>query len=279
MTYDKLKENLNVKKVLNQNEMTDLLFKYSHISKNTKSIEYYNKNIMPMKIGNDKIGTDTLIINMSTCFNCYSYKNGYCKAKKCYGKALQEIYPNSLLYGMACEINWNRLSEKDIIKQIDYKFLENDIKFIRFNEFGEMKNINDFNKTNNIAKYVNKEYDAISYLYTSNKELDIDTLINSNIVTNFSYDTNRDDTKMCSIINKNEVKQYLKDDDVIICNGKCLHCPYCKNKNEFREVKFIKHGNGQSIQGILKEILTKKQLNELEANKLIDYGLFLKNKS
>ena len=38
-----------------------------------------SNNELPIIIGNSKIGEDTLCINMSSSFNCYSAHMGYCE--------------------------------------------------------------------------------------------------------------------------------------------------------------------------------------------------------
>ena len=275
MTFKNLKKELNTKEVLSINEIEKLIIKYNHISNNSKSMSYLKNNVLPTKIGNDKIGNDTLIINMSSCFNCYSFKMGYC-SNNCYGRAIQGFRVNSMLFGLSAEVIWNRLSYKEILTQIEPIIINNDLKYIRFNEFGDFKNLEDFKKANKIAKKL-KKYDVISYCYTNNKDLDIDLLNKSHIVVNFSYNTNKN-VKETKVINKNDIKQYINNKNVIICNGNCFNCSYCKNIKDKRKIIFIRHGNGLSIKKQLIEMLTKKQYQNLIANKFIDYGLFLKNK-
>ena len=202
---------------------------------------------------------------------------GYCNAN-CYGKSIQCFRKNSLLFGMASEIMFHKLTYNEIKKQVVPYCINNNIDYLRFNEFGDMSSIDDFNKANKLAKQLEK-HNIITYLYTNNKELSIDKLINSHITVNFSYDTERDDTKETEIIDKKDIKEVIKDNNCIVCSGKCFNCSYCKNKKDLRKVKFVRHGKGYAkIEMQLKQVLTVKELNNLIGNKYIDYGLFLKQK-
>ena len=56
---------------------------------------------LPIIIGNNKIGDDTLCINMSSSFNCYSAHMGYCEHcdgetnHSCYARALEDPFKNT----------------------------------------------------------------------------------------------------------------------------------------------------------------------------------------
>lgn len=235
---------------------------------------------MPVKIGNEKIGDDTIIINTNHALNCYCSKKGYCNMKKdCYAKKSSNTYVNSCLYNLAAEINFKKLSAEKIIFDIEgvINSADSDIKFIRFNEAGDFINYDLFKKANKIATYFMKKYDIISYVYTHNKELEeyITDIYNSNIVLNYSYDVKTSlDVKKCIVINKSDIYNYIDDNNYVICDGVCSNCSYCKNKKEKRAVIFVNHKN-KSTKKILKEVLSKKDLIKLEALKLRDYSNFL----
>ena len=90
-----------------------------------------------------------------------------------------------------------------------------------------------------------------------------------------AYSLNHPSVKM---YNK-DIKEVIKDNNCIVCSGKCFNCSYCKNKKDLRKVKFVRHGKGYAkIEMQLKQVLTVKELNNLIGNKYIDYGLFLKQK-
>lgn len=274
-------------KISNNNEFindTDKLIsivnEFKGVSSTSKALDYVNKKVMPVKIGNEKIGDDTIIINTNHALNCYCSKKGYCNMKKdCYAKKSSNRYVNSCMYNLAAEINFKNLSTEKIIYDIEevINSADSDIKFIRFNEAGDFINYDLFKKANKIATYFMKKYCIISYTYTRNKELEeyITDIYNSNIVLNYSYDVKTSlDVKKCIVINKSDIYNYINDNNYVICGGVCSNCSYCKNKKEKRTVIFVNHKN-KSTKKILKEVLSKKDLIKIEALKLKDYSNFL----
>lgn len=274
-------------KIINNNEfisdndkLISIINEFKGVSSTSKALDYVNNNVMPVKIGNEKIGDDTIIINTNHALNCFCSKKGYCNMKKdCYAKKSSNNYVNSCLYNLAAEINFKNLSAEKIIFDIEgvINSADSDIKFIRFNEAGDFINYDLFKKANKIATYFKNNYDIISYTYTHNVELEdyINDIDNSNIVLNYSYDVKTSlDVKKCVVIDKSDIFSYINDDNYVICGGVCSNCSYCKNKKEKRTVIFVNHKN-KSTKKILKEVLSKKDLIKLEAIKLRDYSNFL----
>lgn len=259
-----------------------ILKEFEDISDNSKAVEYVESEFMPSKIGNTKIGTDTLIVNVNHAFNCFSDKSGYCEnCNQCYAKKAPSTYPNSFLYGFASEINFNRLSVEAIIKSIEtlhkQELKANNIKFLRFNEAGDFKSLDLFLKANEVAKYFKTKYNIISYTYTHNKELleYKDMIKNSYIVMNWSIKAGAGFKHAITCNKASDLAKYLKDEDnYVICKGKCFNCSYCKNKDDLRTVVFVNHFK-QTIEAGLKAGLPIEAINKLEAKKYIDYGLFL----
>lgn len=276
----KEKINNNNKFINDIDKLISIVNEFKGVNPTSKSLDYVNKKVMPVKIGNEKIGDDTIIINTNHALNCYCSKKGYCNMKKdCYAKKSCNTYVNSCLYNLAAEINFKNLSAEKIILDIEevINSADSDIKFIRFNEAGDFINYDLFKKANKIATYFMKKYDIISYTYTHNKELEeyITDIYNSNIVLNYSYDVKTSlDVKKCIVINKSDIYNYIDDNNYVICGGVCSNCSYCKNKQEKRTVIFVNHKN-KSTKKILKEVLSKKDLIKLEALKLRDYSNFL----
>lgn len=276
----KEKINNNNKFINDTDKLISIVNEFKGLSATSKALDYVNNNVMPVKIGNEKIGNDTIIINTNHALNCYCSKKGYCNMKKdCYAKKSSNTYVNSCLYNLAAEINFKKLSAKKIISDIEevINSADSDIKFIRFNEAGDFINYDLFKKANKIATYFMKKYDIISYTYTHNKELEeyITDIYNSNIVLNYSYDVKTSlDVKKCIVINKSDIYNYINDNNYVICGGVCSNCSYCKNKKEKRTVIFVNHKN-KSTKKILKEVLSKKDLIKLDALKLKNYSNFL----
>lgn len=276
----KEKINNNNQFIDNTNYLKNLLYEYKNISATSKGLDYVNNSVMPVKIGNDKIGDDTIIVNTNHALNCYCSKKGYCNMKKdCYAKKSSNTYINSCLYNLAAEINFKTLSVEKIISDIEevINSADSDIKFIRFNEAGDFIDFDLFKKANKIATYFMEKYDIISYTYTHNKELEeyITDIYNSNIVLNYSYAVKTLlDVKKCIVINTSDIYNYIHDNNYVICSGVCTNCSYCKNKKDKRIIIFVNHKN-KSTKKILNEALSKKDLIILEALKLRDYSNFL----
>lgn len=276
----KEKINNNNKFINDTDKLISIVKEFKGVSPTSKALDYVNNNVMPVKIGNKKIGDDTIIINTNHALNCYCSKKGYCNMKKdCYAKKSSNTYVNSCLYNLAAEINFKKLSAEKIISDIEgvINSADSDIKFIRFNEAGDFINYDLFKKANKIATYFMKKYDIISYTYSHNKELEeyITDIYNSNIVLNYSYNIKTSlDVKKCIVIDKSDIYNYINDNNYVICGGVCSNCSYCKNKKEKRTVIFVNHKN-KSTKKILKEVLSKKDLIKLEALKLRDYNNFL----
>ena len=280
--FKDLKEKIinNNKFINDTDKLISIVNEFKGVSPTSKANEYINNKVMPVKIGNEKIGDDTIIINTNHALNCYCSKKGYCNMKKdCYAKKSSNTFINSCLYNLAAEINFKNLSVEKIITDIELviKTADTDIKFIRFNEAGDFISYDMFKKANKIATYFKNKYDIVSYSYTHNIELkdNIKDIDNSNIVLNYSYDVKTSlDVKKCIVINKSDIYNYINDNNYVVCGGVCSNCSYCKNKKEKRAVIFVNHKN-KSTKKILKEVLSKKDLIKLEALKLRDYSNFL----
>lgn len=281
ITFDNLKKEIeNENKFIdNVDDLEAILRKYIRVSDNSKALSYIENEIMPCKVGNLKIGDDTIIINVNHALNCFSSKNGYCEnCNCCYAKKSSTNYKNSCLYGLASEISFNRLSIEQIIEAIEKTIKEaKNIKFIRFNEAGDFKSLEQFFKANKIAKYFFDTYNIITYTYTHNKELlsNKEDIKNSYIVMNWSIKAGDGFKSAITCNNPSDLPKYLAETDkYIICEGKCHHCSYCKDKDDLRTVVFINHFK-KSIEAGLRLGLTESDLKRLEAQKYIDYGNFL----
>jgi len=281
ITFDNLKEAIHNGNsfIDNVDELEAILRQYIAISDNSKAVEYLDKAIMPHKIGNLKIGDDTIILNVNHALNCFSSKNGYCEnCNCCYAKKSSSNYKNSCLYGLASEINFNRLSIQQIIKAIEKTIKEaKNIKFIRFNEAGDFKSFNQFLKANEVAKYFFEAYDIVTYTYTHNKELlkHKEAIKSSYIVMNWSIKAGEGFKSAITCNNPSDLPKYLSEPNkYIICKGKCHNCSYCKDKDDLRTVVFVNHFK-KSIEAGLRLGLTETDLKRLEAQKYIDYGKFL----
>lgn len=83
----KQKINNDNKFINDTSKLISIVTEFKGLSATSKANEYVNNKVMPVKIGNEKIGDDTIIINTNHALNCYCSKKGYCNIKKdCYAK-------------------------------------------------------------------------------------------------------------------------------------------------------------------------------------------------
>lgn len=263
-------------------KLEEILREYQDISDNSKALEYLDNKIMPSKLGNLKIGEDTIVMNENHGLNCFSDKMGYCEnCNQCYGKKAPITYPNSFLFNLSAEINFNRLSVEEIINSIETSYKSEleakKLKFMRFSEMGDFKSFKLFLKANEIAKHLYNKYGIISYTYTHNKELlqYKEAIKNSYIVVNWSIEAGNGFKHAITCNDVSKLENYFSQPEkYVICQGKCRNCSYCKDKDDLRTVVFVNHFS-ESMEKGLQAGLTETQLKELEAQKFIDYGLFL----
>lgn len=282
-TYKELKDKLEVNRHLNDTEVFDLLQYYNDCSSTSKAMDYQWKDLIYCKIGNSKIGADTLIINTSTGLNCWCKKNGLCDNAECYACSQERQYTDYLLVNMSNEILFQDMPVRYIIQSIEKQYRKQleakKIKYIRWNEAGEFQNIVQFEKIDYVAAYFKKRYGVISYSYSHNKELYKeycqDIKERSSIILSWSFKTHQD-YKSAVIIEETELFNYLCNHEVVICSGNCLNCSYCKNRNDKRPVMFLRHTN-KGIEKQLIELLTAEEYEELINKKNKDYALFLLN--
>lgn len=202
---------------------------------------YFNKKNKLKQLhakGNRKVGTDTIIFNMGSAYNCPSSKLGLCKiADKCYAKKAENQYwLGAGHYREQQELYWKQVSPE----QFSYELKEiidgsrNPLNYLRFNESGDFWTQDCVDKVVEIAKIMKESHpDFIIYTYTARIDLDFtEALQQDNLVLNGSgfmldnnfsiyYDTNTD-------------KQSLE------CKGDCSICNYCKLKRK-RVIKIKIH--------------------------------------
>lgn len=182
------------------------------------------------KIGNKKIGMDTLIFNMESAFKCSMDKRGLCRFgqkgnKKCYALRNEIMYKQTREYRKRQQKYWKNTKCSQIIKDIqqiikDYP----QIQYLRFNESGDMDNATDLIKLENIAESLP---DKIIYTYTHNQPLyevvkDMQHKIPTNLIINgsgFMW------TNQYNSIDKVDLKFASNH---LICGGNCRYCNFCK---------------------------------------------------
>lgn len=276
--FAELKRRVRDAPFLNSDELEEILVEFAPHFSGSKALKYLNDNWIFHKIGNKKIGIDTVIINVNSVLNCYCGKTGLCdEFGRCYAQAVGNLRLKSDLTGIESAIMFDRLTVDEIIEQVEETIInakDDDIKFIRFNELGEFDCVETFLKANEVAKYFFEKYGIISYSYTHNSEIPPELLIDSYIVMTFSYPIGMDEVKKAIVVDGEEIMDYVGDDEYIICTGSCYHCPYCKDRNDTRTVVFINHYQ-KNMEKELKKYLGEELFNRLVAIKFIDYGNYL----
>ena len=237
---------------------------------------WFNPDILPFSLGNDKIGEDTLCISVNTGSLCYMGILGKCPnydTGMCYACNSNRMYTSELLKNTLSQLNFIQSDAETLaketakaVKQVLTKNQLANLKFLRFNVNGDILNDDQLRKLNRIAEILKKELNIfIAYSYTHN--LDLNLSFASEIVFNIS-DASINGFKSCFVVMKWDAS--LMKDEYIICNGDCNRCSYCKNPKEGRKIIFLAHGG--KYKGI--EAIPEDIFEELTIKKELDYIKF-----
>jgi len=176
---------------------------------------------MEYSIGNDKIGTDTIIINMTSATDCISAKLGLCnvvangKMWDCYAYRPEQFRPACLPYRRRQAEQWETETAETIADQLNKAInstRREHIKWVRFSEAGDFRNQADVDKMSRLANLL-----AVPlYGYTARQDLDF-SVKSSNMTVNGSG---------FMVDNKFTARKALTSK--IVCPGNCRHCHICK---------------------------------------------------
>lgn len=147
----------------------------------------YKQGDLEVKLGNAKIGDDTLIFNMGTAQDCPSRKRGLCKlGNKCYALKAEKLYHHYVpAYRKRQEKYWKNNTGLaitcDFVTLLETrkrhgKKLAKSIKYLRINESGDFWTQGCIEKLCNIADYLKRKYGIITYTYTARKDLDFSSI-------------------------------------------------------------------------------------------------------
>jgi len=193
------------------------------------------------KLGNNKIGIDTLIFNMSSALDCKSHKLGLCKynnkVKKVEGKhrcyaAKMEWNERVLKYRRNQEELWDTSSVDDIVNLfnksiLSAKLLGSTVKYIRLNESGDFKTVEDIEKVNEIAKQLPH---IVIYLYTQRRDL-LNNLHKEDLQSNLIIQSsNKKVNNFNTFVALPEpaYKKALENKHTVACKKNCAICNLCK---------------------------------------------------
>lgn len=196
---------------------------------------------MEFKLGNNKIGNDTLIFNMGSATDCPSFKKGLCNID-CYAKKAERQYPQVKPYRDRQEKSWLNSDAFTIAEEIG-KFLSkkrNAVKFVRVNESGDFHTSECLEKLIQIAQILPE---LNFYTYTHRCDLvddDTSKKLPKNLVINTSdfkvnglnqFKTFKTSFKVTShkkqsLKIKAEIKTSVSSN--LVCMGDCSTCSLCK---------------------------------------------------
>ena len=149
--------------------------------------KYYEHLGCNLSLGNLKIGTDTLILNMGPAIGCPADTLGKCACSDvCYAKRAERQYPNVRNYRDKQKKYWLQTAAVDIVNDISYilenkrfretysnrlRPLKQKIQYLRVNESGDFWSQKCVNKLDHIARELKSKYNIITYTYTARDDL------------------------------------------------------------------------------------------------------------
>ena len=125
-------------------------------------------------IGNLKLSTNTLIFNLTSAKDCPSKQKGLCKVCKiCYARKSELRFPKVLAYRDRQTKYWDLHNTIEICGDM-HRILKKRpyIRFLRYNEAGDFRNQLDVDKLSDIAGFIKRNYDVVTYGYTARSDLD-----------------------------------------------------------------------------------------------------------
>jgi hypothetical protein len=201
--------------------------------------QYYQINGLRVKRGNNKLGTDTLILNMGPARTCPAQK--FCKVRKdCYALRDEELYPGVEPYRQSQAQYWLNTGAWDIIRDFDLLFEKyselTEIKYLRFNESGDFWSQECVQKLETIARHLKLSYDITTYGYTAREDLKF------NLVSFFSVKGSSNDSGnngRTEVINSaNELRDL--GEGWTLCPADCSQCDLCKVPDKLN-IAFFNH--------------------------------------
>lgn len=180
-----------------------------------------------MSNGNTKIGNDTMIFNLTSAMDCPAKKLGLCKiCKQCYARKAEYLYPNVLPYRRRQAKYWDATPLQTRIEDFTL-FLKRKripVKYFRWNESGDFKNLNDIREVIEIAK----AFPKIKF-YTYTHRTDLITMVNRKRIPR-NLNINVSNKKYKGLNEFKAVKEYSKGANR--CKGNCRICSLCKTNKD-----------------------------------------------
>lgn len=119
--------------------------------------------------GNSKVPENTLLVNLTSAFNCPSKLNGECKwGNRCYAHALERMRGAVEARNIRNQVALSKLSVKELLKLVE-AYIENApirIKYIRLHEDGDFKDQETLDFCNTMAGHLKAKYGIQTVAYT-----------------------------------------------------------------------------------------------------------------
>lgn len=205
------------------------------------------KVIRPFKelisFGNTKLsiginGENIAIFNITTATDCASHKLGLCKYRDiCYALKAEKRWKQVIPYRNVQTEYWDSHTSNDFVADLLSVIHKEKrtVKALRFNESGDIRDIDDLTKIIMIAEMLPFPV----YLYTARKDIFNNYTINGLEYTNLTINGS-------GFMVHNEFRIVNTDFDLIlnedykVCNGDCSVCSLCVKKGK-KVIQVIKH--------------------------------------
>jgi len=163
------------------------------------------------KLGNKKLGEDTIIFNMTSGHDCPARHR--CDMRDhCYAVADEKLWRTPLDYRRRQTVFWDTLNSSEFVDRMPIP------RYFRFSEAGDFRTQADVDKMAEVAALLKLKYNIHTYGYTNMPDLDFSELKKFATVNGHGF----------MVSNKTVVKKKPDYDKDSICPGDCRHCNWCK---------------------------------------------------
>jgi hypothetical protein len=251
---------------------------------------------LEVSLGNVKVGTNTICINMSTAHDCMSLTIGTCTLGangQCYALSTEKRFQSSINKSNRSSEQWSCLSAKGLAMSLDIlmKKMPN-VKFLRLNNAGEFRNlpsdpellakvsdemkekladVDDVGKLVRLGEELKKmQNPLIIYTYTHRTDIKFPSLPENVVINGSGYMISNAfvpmdyedyvaalDMKEAGTLKEINGEQVSK---VVTCMGDCRPCPFCK-KAEGKHILIAIHGATTKANRVMNDIINKVILN------------------
>ena len=166
------------------------------------------------KLGNHKLGEDTIIFNMTSGHDCPCRDK--CDVRgNCYAVADEKLWKTPLDYRRRQNIFWDNTTIDEFIAAIPIP------NYFRFSESGDFRTQVDVDRMTAVAKAISKR-GIVTYGYTNRPDLDLTALMEVAVVNGHGFMANN-----ATVIKEGDLSKYK-----FVCPGNCRTCDWCKVATE-----------------------------------------------